>query len=338
MASADGPLASPDRRGLRRLLRLRNPSASSSQDQNLLISSSSLPPPPASSSGGKKKAFASAAFRSLGCSSSSAAQVYAPSSSAAAAVRSSADWEGKLPRRRRSKQSKKERRAHLSSSVSADVWCAPGISFVGDDSVDCVVSHREMVGRGGRIDVERTPRERPYYGRRGGSQEQVSSMSDSLFSRLYYHYAPFELEEAETARSSSSSYFGHDLPATIMLLHHRILLHGGDPYDRYRDWRLDVDQMTYEELLELGEKIGHVSTGLREDEIECCIRKVKHSIFDKCFSTEMERKCSICQEEYETEDEAGKLGCGHSYHMYCIRRWLLQKNACPVCKTAVSEA
>lgn len=219
-----------------------------------------------------------------------------------------------------------------------------------------MVSHREMVGRGGRNDVERALRERPYYGRRGGNQEHVSSMADSLFSlqaslsgsdlmpsehyqrmRPYYRYAPVELEEAAIARSSSS-YFGHDLPATIMLLHHRILLQGGDPYDRYRDWRLDVDQMTYEELLELGEKIGHVSTGLREEEIECCIRKVKHSIFDKRFSTDMERKCSICQEEYETDDEAGKLGCGHSYHMYCIRRWLLQKNMCPVCKTAVSKA
>ncbi|XP_020597110.1 probable E3 ubiquitin-protein ligase RHG1A [Phalaenopsis equestris] len=137
--------------------------------------------------------------------------------------------------------------------------------------------------------------------------------------RGYYHQPPVELEE-------------------IMLLHHRLLLRGGDTYDRYRDWRLDVDDMTYEELLELGDKIGHVSTGLREEEIECSIRKLNRSIYDKLFlSTDMERKCSICQEEYEAEDEVGKLGCGHSYHIHCVRKWLLQKNTCPVCKTAVSK-
>ncbi|KAK8947432.1 hypothetical protein KSP39_PZI006592 [Platanthera zijinensis] len=61
-----------------------------------------------------------------------------------------------------------------------------------------------------------------------------------------------------------------------------------------------------QELLELGEKIGHASTGLREDEIECGIRKVKHSIFDKRFScAEMERKCSICQGKVAVEEEPG---------------------------------
>jgi hypothetical protein len=33
----------------------------------------------------------------------------------------------------------------------------------------------------------------------------------------------------------------------------------------------------------------------------------------------------------------GRLDCGHSYHVYCIKQWLSQKNTCPVCKTAVSK-
>ncbi|XP_020697002.1 uncharacterized protein LOC110110051 isoform X1 [Dendrobium catenatum] len=331
MPNSDGPLSSPDRRGFRTLLRLRNPPTPSADQNPLLISSSPRLP-------NKKKAFASAALRSLSCSSSAASQAYAPSS-AAAAVRSSADWDGKGSRRRRTNKKKKDR-----SSAAADVWCTPGISFAGDDSVDCVVSQSEMVGRGGRVEVERALRERTYYGRRVGNREAISSTADSKSSprallfeadltpsehflrmREYYHQPPVELEEVAIPHPS------------IMLLHHRLLLQGGDAYDLYKDWRLDVDDMTYEELLELGDKIGHVSTGLREEEIECNIRKAKLSIFDKLLSTEMERKCSICQEEYETDDEVGKLGCGHSYHIYCIRKWLLQKNACPVCKTAVSK-
>lgn len=42
----------------------------------------------------------------------------------------------------------------------------------------------------------------------------------------------------------------------------------------------------------------------------------------------------VCrQEEYEGEDEVGKLRCGHKYHIDCARQWLLRKNSCPVCKT-----
>lgn len=107
-------------------------------------------------------------------------------------------------------------------------------------------------------------------------------------------------------------------------------------YDRYQDWRLDVDNMTYEELLELGERIGHVNTGLREDEITRNLRKVKPDSSFR-FPTEVEKKCSICQEEFEANDEMGRLGCGHSYHVYCIKQWLSQKNVCPVCKTAVTK-
>ncbi|PKA62034.1 E3 ubiquitin ligase BIG BROTHER [Apostasia shenzhenica] len=346
MASVHGPSSSPDLRGIRRLLRLRKP-ATSSADQDPLISSSSPPLPPPS--GEKKKSVAAIAFRGLGCASSAASQAYAPAA-AAAAVRSSADWHGKRTRRRRAKHKKKDRLGQPSAVAAADVWCAPGIALVaGDDSVDCVVSHREMVERGGRHDAERALRERLYSGRRGGSQEQVYSTADSLSSlqatlfgsdlmpsghyyhhmRGYYARPPVELEEWLSA--NLLRYIKQ-----IMLFQHRLLLRG-DAYDQHRDWRLDVDNMTYEELLELGDKIGYVNTGLREEEIALSIRKVKHSILDLRFSTEMERKCSVCQEEYEMDDEVGKLGCGHSYHIYCIKKWLLQKNACPVCKTAVTK-
>ena len=44
----------------------------------------------------------------------------------------------------------------------------------------------------------------------------------------------------------------------------------------------------------------------------------------------------ITQEEYEEEEEVGKLECGHAYHLHCIKQWLAQKNACPVCKAEAS--
>ncbi|XP_020252057.1 probable E3 ubiquitin-protein ligase HIP1 [Asparagus officinalis] len=117
----------------------------------------------------------------------------------------------------------------------------------------------------------------------------------------------------------------------------QVFLDGVGVYDQYNDLRLDVDNMSYEELLELSEKIGYVSTGLREEEILSNLRKQKHS-FPGASPSQKERKCTICQEEYEANDEMGRLQCGHSYHTYCIKQWLLRKNTCPVCKTAMSKS
>jgi hypothetical protein len=39
------------------------------------------------------------------------------------------------------------------------------------------------------------------------------------------------------------------------------------------------------------------------------------------------------QDEFEEADELGKLDCGHGFHIQCIKKWLAQKNKCPVCKT-----
>ncbi|KAG1347065.1 pre-mRNA-splicing ATP-dependent RNA helicase prp28 [Cocos nucifera] len=339
MASADGTSPSSDRRGgLRRLLPLRKDfiSPKPAAERNPLIIPSSRSPPPASPpapSVGKKKGFAAAAFRGLGCASAASSQALVPA--AAAVVRSSADWQGKRPRRRRAKQ-KKERRGQAGGG---DVWCAPGIPFAADASVDCVVSHHQMIGRG-RANGERIHRERAFVSRRDNNHEQMSSFMDSP-SNLESRFFGSELLPSGHLRHLRGYYRSPGGIEEIMMFQTRVLLGGMDVYDQYQDWRLDVDNMSYEELLELSDRIGYVSTGLREDEITRSLRKVKHSIFDAPaihFSSETEWKCSICQEEYEANDEMGKLECGHSYHICCIKQWLSQKNACPVCKTAVPKA
>ncbi|KAL8145814.1 hypothetical protein AgCh_003818 [Apium graveolens] len=103
-------------------------------------------------------------------------------------------------------------------------------------------------------------------------------------------------------------------------------------YDQYRDMRLDVDSMSYEELLALEETIGNVSTGLSEDMILKCLLGKRYSCGDQNC---MEESCAICLEEYKSDDGIGTLkNCGHDYHVDCITKWLLVKNVCPICKAA----
>ncbi|KAK1615044.1 hypothetical protein QYE76_020561 [Lolium multiflorum] len=122
----------------------------------------------------------------------------------------------------------------------------------------------------------------------------------------------------------------------LRVLETNLLLGAFASQDQHRDMRMDIDNMSYEELLELEERIGSVSTALSEEQFAKCIRRrlyrraateVKTSIVD-------DNKCSICQEDFVKGEEVGRLRCEHQYHVCCIRQWLLQKNWCPICKAS----
>ncbi|KAF7804473.1 putative E3 ubiquitin-protein ligase RHG1A isoform X1 [Senna tora] len=111
----------------------------------------------------------------------------------------------------------------------------------------------------------------------------------------------------------------------------RSLPYGSRPMvDQHRDMRMDIDNLSYEELLALGERIGHVSTGLSEDLISKCLTE---TIYCSSEQSQEEGTCVICLEEYKNMDDVGTLKtCRHDYHVSCIRKWLSMKNQCPICK------
>ncbi|GER56616.1 RING/U-box superfamily protein [Striga asiatica] len=100
-------------------------------------------------------------------------------------------------------------------------------------------------------------------------------------------------------------------------------------HDRHRDMRLDVDNMSYEELLALEERIGNVSTGLTEERITGTMKQRKFNSIGVLSNLE---PCCVCQEDYITGDDIGILDCGHEFHSGCIKQWLTVKNLCPICK------
>ncbi|KAG8362707.1 hypothetical protein BUALT_BualtUnG0049000 [Buddleja alternifolia] len=43
--------------------------------------------------------------------------------------------------------------------------------------------------------------------------------------------------------------------------------------------------------------------------------------------------CCVCLDDLYREHEfIGTLDCGHEYHADCIKKWLIRKNCCPLCK------
>ncbi|KAJ9166260.1 hypothetical protein P3X46_021037 [Hevea brasiliensis] len=117
----------------------------------------------------------------------------------------------------------------------------------------------------------------------------------------------------------------------VMILDQSVFFGVADIHDRHRDMRLDVDNMSYEELLALEERIGNVSTGLSEETILNRLKQRKYSI---AVRSEVEAEpCCVCQEEYNDGEDVGTLDCGHDFHTDCIKQWLMLKNWCPICKT-----
>ncbi|KAL3652597.1 hypothetical protein CASFOL_002278 [Castilleja foliolosa] len=115
----------------------------------------------------------------------------------------------------------------------------------------------------------------------------------------------------------------------------------GESIDQHRDMRLDVDHMSYEELLALGEHIGSVGTGLSMEFIKSNLKIRAFTSVPACINLEvvpsaeqeMVNFCVVCQTDYGHEESIGVLDCGHEYHRECIKQWLVVKNSCPVCKS-----
>ncbi|KAL6995479.1 RING-type E3 ubiquitin transferase [Sarracenia purpurea var. burkii] len=118
----------------------------------------------------------------------------------------------------------------------------------------------------------------------------------------------------------------------VMILDQSVFFGMADLHDRHRDMRLDVDNMSYEELLALEERIGNVNTGLNEETILSRLKQRKY--FSIAMGAQLEvEPCCICQEEYNDGEDIGTVECGHEFHSECVKQWLMHKNLCPICKT-----
>lgn len=50
------------------------------------------------------------------------------------------------------------------------------------------------------------------------------------------------------------------------------------------------------------------------------------------------QSCSICLEEFATDDSVRTLPCLHIFHLSCVDTWLSTNASCPVCKTVITSS
>lgn len=96
---------------------------------------------------------------------------------------------------------------------------------------------------------------------------------------------------------------------------------------------VNPDRMTYEQMLELGEKLGKVDRGFTQMEIQA-IPSVKITT-SHLMNVYKGKSCVICCDPFEVGNCLKKLNCKHEYHDGCIDPWLEKEKNCPVCKQEV---
>lgn len=98
---------------------------------------------------------------------------------------------------------------------------------------------------------------------------------------------------------------------------------------------LSPSQLDYEQLIRLGENLGHVSRGASQESVdelpvrshaECC---APHS------GVIVGPECAICRMPFEADDELRVLRCRHAEHKACLDEWLKLSKQCPLCQQEV---
>ncbi|KAF8103814.1 hypothetical protein N665_0184s0009 [Sinapis alba] len=83
--------------------------------------------------------------------------------------------------------------------------------------------------------------------------------------------------------------------------------------------RLDIEEMSYEELLALSERIGTVNTGLLEEDVKnhlktrtCFVINLAEESSSSPQTKDRETEpCTICQESFKNEEKIATLDCGN---------------------------
>lgn len=107
---------------------------------------------------------------------------------------------------------------------------------------------------------------------------------------------------------------------------------GRGRHQNQRDNRPNVDQMSYDQLLDaFGNGSEHL--GGRESDIQnlpvVALRDPVQDLPSDC------RQCHICLEDFEAGDERKTLPCLHGFHVTCTDKWLRTNGSCPVCKHTI---
>ncbi|CEG37542.1 FOG: Predicted E3 ubiquitin ligase [Plasmopara halstedii] len=97
---------------------------------------------------------------------------------------------------------------------------------------------------------------------------------------------------------------------------------------------IDPDNMSYDELLRLGEVVGDVK---KERWRQMAVQVLSSLPTHRWRRGHNGNTCIICQYEFMPNDQAMTLPCAHVFHEDCVSGWIRENNSCPLCKREISS-
>jgi len=101
---------------------------------------------------------------------------------------------------------------------------------------------------------------------------------------------------------------------------------------------MDTDSMTYDQLLDLGERIGDV----KQERWRIIGKSIVASLKVVQFCSETTERnavsgqmCLVCRFDFENGDKVKILPCKHAFHVECIDPWLQTHDTCVTCKSSI---
>ena len=160
---------------------------------------------------------------------------------------------------------------------------------------------------------------------------------------------------ADLLRENASQFSPEDFHALQAALNEEetepIMYDPTDNQEEEDDSLQEEENLSYEALIQLGERIGDVKSDRWAMVAKDVIQKLEVVHYDPTnsiattmvgccedsFTNDTELKCLVCQFPYERNAVLRKLPCGHCFHLECVDRWLMEKDICPYCRQSIVE-
>ncbi|CAL8318269.1 unnamed protein product [Lota lota] len=153
----------------------------------------------------------------------------------------------------------------------------------------------------------------------------------------YQHYLATPRMHHFTRNSSSAQVVVHEIRSYPYPQLHLLALQGLNP-----SRHATAVRESYEELLQLEDRLGSLSRGAIQTTIERFTfphkykkRKPLEWKMGEEKDTDVDEKCTICLSMLEDAEDVRRLPCMHLFHQGCVDQWLATSRKCPICRVDI---
>ena len=146
-------------------------------------------------------------------------------------------------------------------------------------------------------------------------------------------------ESANFLQENANEYSEEDLAALRAIMAEENPVIEGELEDDAEEG-MDSADMSYEALLNLGERIGDVKSErwamrAKHEIAKLPVTKFCMSMAEGKDENDSGVKCLVCQSAYKEGETIRHLPCKHYFHHECVDRWLMAKDCCPYCRQCI---